>query len=285
MDIVSSTDNYLSLYLSLPNISPITSISFFFLSLARILPIIFLAPFFGGKLVPPVVKIGFGISLAAIFLPQMLVSAKGNLILGPVFMILMLKEIFIGFILGFLASIPFYFVQSTGSLIDHQRGASSLQVTDPSTQVQTSPIGVVYNYILITIFFAIGGPIFLIDALGKSFQLVPADAFLNPIFFSAKIPLWHLLFGLLDHLLKMTIQLGAPALIGMLITDMFLGIANRLAPQVQIVFLGMPLKSWVGLALLAAAWYFILQQMGKESTTWLNVIEQTIKGMGKLTTH
>ena len=61
------------------------------------------------------------------------------------------------------------------------------------------------------------------------------------------------------------IQLAAPSLIGILLTDMFLGIANRMAPQVQIVFLGIPLKSWVGLAILAAAWSLILSVMSKHA--------------------
>ena len=74
----------------------------------------------------------------------------------------------------------------------------------------------------------------------------------------------------------MAIQLGAPAIIGILMAEMFLGIANRLAPQVQIVFLGIPLKSWVGLAMLAIAWYYILQQLSKESDIWLKVVENAI---------
>jgi len=59
--------------------------------------------------------------------------------------------------------------------------------------------------------------------------------------------------------------------------EMFLGIANRLAPQVQIVFLGISLKSWIGLALLAAAWYLIMTQLGKETLDWLKNIDLTIQ--------
>ena len=59
--------------------------------------------------------------------------------------------------------------------------------------------------------------------------------------------------------------------------EMFLGIANRLAPQVQIVFLGISLKSWIGLGMLALAWYYIIQQFSKESEIWLNTIENAIK--------
>ena len=75
----------------------------------------------------------------------------------------------------------------------------------------------------------------------------------------------------------MSIQLGAPSIIGILMAEMFLGIANRLAPQVQIVFLGISLKSWVGLAILAVAWVFIINQLGKESLSWVKSITQVIK--------
>ena len=95
------------------------------------------------------------------------------------------------------------------------------------------------------------------------------------------MPLWQLLIGIFNYTLAMAIQLAAPAIIGVLMAEMFLGIANRLAPQVQIVFLGVSLKSWVGLALLTAAWYFIMQQLSKEAITWLNIVEKTIQQSAK----
>ena len=81
------------------------------------------------------------------------------------------------------------------------------------------------------------------------------------------------LFG---FVLSMSIQLAAPPLIGVIMAEMFLGIANRLAPQVQIAFLGMSIKSLLGLALLWAAWYFILKQFTKQTHDWLGVINKII---------
>jgi type III secretory pathway component EscT len=190
----------------------------------------------------------------------------------------MLKELLIGFILAFLVSIPFSIAHSSGNLIDTTRGTASLQVTDPTTRTTTGPVGILYNYMLIAIFFCIGGPIIFMDGLAKSFLLIPVDHFLNPIFFSSyHLPFWQLIIGLLDHVLKMALQLGAPSIIGVLMAEMFLGIANRLAPQVQIVFLGISLKSWVGLGLLGAAWFFVLKQLGTESILWLQVLDNTVK--------
>jgi len=87
--------------------------------------------------------------------------------------------------------------------------------------------------------------------------------------------------GILTKFLALSLQLAAPSLVAILMTEMFLGIANRLAPQVQIAFLGMALKSFIGLALLWAAWYFILQQIGKQSILWLQTLNQLIFSIPK----
>ena len=66
------------------------------------------------------------------------------------------------------------------------------------------------------------------------------------------------------------------------IVFLFLGIANRLAPQVQIVFLGISLKSWVGIALLTAAWGLIIQVMGKETMNWFKNMNQFVQQVGNV---
>ncbi len=276
MDAGSLTDSYLNLLLGFPNMPPNTVLGLFLLTLFRVIPIIMFAPFLGGKNLPNISKMLFGFALAAIFIPAVLMHAKADINFDWKFVGYSIKEITIGFILGFFVAIPFYIAQTSGSLIDHIRGSSALQVTDPSTQTQTGPIGLLYNYVLIAIFYMIGGPFYFFNAITDSFYLIPVDSFFNPIFFSLTTPFWKFVLQLMYTLMSMAIQLAAPSLIGILMTEMFLGIANRLAPQVQIVFLGIPLKSWVGIFFLAIAWTFILKQLGKESLNWVKIMENII---------
>ena len=280
MDSLSATDTYVSLLLSLPHLKPATALSLFFLTLARLLPIMALAPFFGAKNIPMVIRMMFSVALVAIFLPQNLMVAKGELPFNLTFIGYMTKELLIGTLLGFLSAVPFFIAQMAGSLIDHQRGSSALQVTDPTTQSQTGPIGILYNYVLIAVFFSLNGPFIFLDGLASSYQLIPVDGLINPTLFSLETPLWKQLFQLFSLMMNLSIQLSAPALIGILLTDMFLGIANRLAPQVQIVFLGISLKSWVGIALMTAAWSLIIKVMGKEAIHWVQSVNQLIEQVG-----
>lgn len=277
---IPNTDDYVSLLASLPHLEPITVLSVFFLTLARILPIIVLAPFLGANNLPKLVRMMFGISLVALFLPQNLLAIKAQIPYGIPFIGLMLKELIIGFVLGIFAAAPFYIAQMSGSLIDHSRGSSSLQVNDPTTQSTTGPIGILYNYVLIALFYSLGGPFLFFNALADAYRLMPVDGLVNKAFFNLSLPFWKQVYGYGSYTMRLSVQLASPALIGILLTDMFLGIANRLAPQVQIVFLGVSLKSWVGIALLTAAWGLTLQVLGKESMTYFQHLDVLIKQVG-----
>ena len=261
-------DSYIPLLLSTPGLDPTTVLSIFFLTMARLLPILAIAPFLGSQNVPMKIRVMFGVALTAIFLPQNLMNTHENIPFAMPFVGLCLKELLIGISLGFLSSVPFFVAQMSGSLIDFQRGASSLQVTDPTTKSQTGAVGILYNYVLIAMFFSLGGPFYFFSGIATSYEIIPVGSLLSPLFFDQNNPFWTLVFKCLANMFTLCIQLAAPSLIAILLMDMFLGIANRLAPQVQIVFLGIPLKSWVGLALLTAAWSLIIQVMSKEAIDW-----------------
>ena len=175
MDVVAPpSDSYFSFFFS----RPLWDVwNLFLLGMGRIVPIVALAPFLGGKILPDTMKMGFGVALTPIFLPLLIVNSHGPLNMDMVFMALLVKEVLIGSMLGFLVSMPFNFAQSAGSLIDHQGGSQSLQVTDPSTQAQATPTGVLYNNMMIISFFVIGGPILFFQAVFTSYQVIPADQF------------------------------------------------------------------------------------------------------------
>jgi type III secretion protein SpaR/YscT/HrcT len=253
-------------------------LSLFFLFLARFFPILLQSPFFGARLMPQPAKVALGICLFVIFLPQLLiVTHKVDFNLRLVF--LMFKELLVGTIIGFLISMPFTIVQSAGIIIDHQRGGASLMVNDPTIQNQSSPLGTMFNYVMIWIFFAIDGPFLFIEAIMHSYEVIPADQILNATFFEKNSSFWTKEVALLNTFMTISIRLASPALIMILMTDFFLGIANRLAPQVQITFLGMPLKSLLALFIIFLGWKLMTEEMAKQGLEWINVVMNMLKSM------
>jgi type III secretion protein T len=271
-------ENYIQMFLNSPLAAePASFFTLLMLFFGRMLPIIALSPFFGSRVLPHPVKAMFAITLFFLFLPQLLVVITTPINFGYRSIALLFKEFFIGYILGFLISIPFTIVQSAGMIIDHQRGGASLMVNDPTIQNQSSPLGTLFNMVLIYIFYVIDGPFLFIDAITTSFELVPPDQMINPFFFDAISPFKDVQIGLLNKAMKIAIQLATPALLAILMTDVFLGITNRLAPQVQITFLGLPLKSLLGLTIVCLGWKSFTSQMVYESYAWLKMITNVIQ--------
>lgn len=191
-----------------------------------------------------------------------------------------IKEVFIGYIMGFLIQLPFNIAQMTGIVIDNQRGSSSLTGQDPSTGTQVSTMGVLYNSLLIIIFFSLNGPFIFFDALVKSFQIIPLDQYPSYEFFTdTKNPFWIAITAVMGKAFMLATQMASPALLTILMTDAFLGIINRLAPQVQISFLGQGLKAFLGDLAVWFAWFFILEQLGKMGIKWTVGITDYLTGI------
>jgi type III secretion protein T len=255
-------------------LSPLTLLFLFF---ARFLPIIAQAPFFGARLLPHPAKVTFAICMFVIFLPHLLAVTSKPVAFDSFLVLLLLKEFFVGVLIGFMLSMPFTVVQNAGIIIDHQRGGASLMVNDPTIQNQSSPLGTLFNFMLIIIFWGIDGPFMTIDMITTSYSVIPPDEFISSEFFMPKTPFWTLMVQLFNKIMILSIQLATPALLAILMTDVFLGIANRLAPQVQITFLGMPLKSLLALVVVWAGFYIFNNEIAKQSLSWLNTITSMVQ--------
>jgi type III secretion protein T len=243
------------------NLSASGLMGLMFLFLFRMLPIIALIPFFGGKILPHPVKMMFGLALFAIALPKLIVVTKTPILFNGFLIVLCMKEMLIGLAIGLLMDLPFWAAEIAGIITDHQRGGASLMINDPTVQNQSSPLGVMYNYVLIYLFYVFNGPFIFIDVIFTSYDIVPPDQLLSSLFFTDKSPLWDQIISLLNDTMVLGIRLASPALMAILMTDMFLGIINRMAPQVMITFLGMPLKSLLGLAVICIGWKLLTKEM------------------------
>lgn len=257
--------------------NPEAALSLLFLFFARFLPIVALSPFFGSRVLPHPVKVTFAVCMFVVMLPQLVTVTTSPIAYDLRLVVLMIKELFVGLIIGYLVSMPFQIVQSAGIIIDHQRGGASLMVNDPTIQNQSSPLGTLFNMVLIYLFFFIDAPFIFLDGIITSYELIPPDKFFDPAFFAKGSPFWEMQIKLLNKVMVMTIQLASPALIAILMTDVFLGIANRLAPQVQITFLGMPLKSLLALLVICLGWKLFNTEVIKQSLIWLKSIENMVR--------
>jgi flagellar biosynthetic protein FliR len=217
------------------------------LILARMLGGALAIPFLGGQMIPGRLK--FGIPLVyTVFLYPILVGSVAPAKLpefGLGFFGLVVKELVVGYALGYIVSLPFYAVETAGSFMDTQRGTTFAQVMAPLLGGMTSLLSQLYLLLFISIFLGLGGNHLVIQGLAESFAVLPLLEF--PAFLSAHAPFVDELIHHAGEIFRLGLTIAAPVFIAMLLTDVTLGVVNRTAPNVQVFWLGMPLKTLGGL--------------------------------------
>lgn len=196
---------------------------------------------FGTRIIPNSVRLLLAISISLVLVQ--LYSLK-ELPETNTLIILGIKEIIIGLVIGLLSNIIFYMLQLAGQIIDFQIGLSLANIVNPAFEIQSSPIGDLFFILGIFIFLVSGGYLQIIEAIGYSFNLVPVGEVIlnNHIFIES--------FKLLGNfVLQVALRFTAPIITTMLLVDVIIGIIARTVPQINIFIIGLPLKT--GLAFLA----------------------------------
>ena len=225
------------------------------LAFARMISFLIVVPFFGGAAVPARVKVATATAFVVILYPALaagLPAGGAPLGFGPLgFMALLAKEAFVGFTLGFVASLVFEAIQVAGRVVDFQRGSTMAEMFAPQLQTRVSETGQFKLQFAIVLFLAIGAHHFFISSLLRSFELIPAMSF--PKLAAGWTPAAEFITRLTGGVISIGVQLAAPAMIALLLTDLFFGIVNRVAPQINVFFLSLPVKMAVGLFVLLLA--------------------------------
>ena len=211
----------------------------------RTIPIVWLIPAFGGQNVPQQVRMGLGLALSALVLPQVLLSLPtgGSTLF---WMILLAREAAVGLAVGFVAACVFRAAEVAGRLVDTLRGANMAEVLSPVTEGRSSPLGDIYLLLTVVIFLELGGIGRISLALARSYDAVPLDLERTGAGMASVATLVILTTG---KLLESAIALCAPAIVALFLADLILGAIARMAPQIPVYFVGMPLKALAGVGI------------------------------------
>jgi len=219
-------------------------------------------PIFGAEgLLPSIARNTITLSLALIVYPliyQGYMDAGSSDLLWLILVIG--KEALIGFLIGFCIAIIFWKVSGVGFFIDNQRGATMASSINPMMGEQDSPLGIYLSQIFMAGFVAVGGLTILTGMVYKSYLVWPP--FVSTIMFQRDY--MEFFVGLLDEILYIILFIAGPAVVCMFLAEFGLGLVGRFAPQLNVFFLAMPIKSGIAIAILALSVYVMLEFFLKE---------------------
>jgi len=244
------------------------------LIIGRVAPVVVLTPYLGGRLTPPELKMGLIIGLTLMLFPLASASLTGPLpVTVGAFLILFMKEIFIGFSLGFINAHIFWAVEMTGRIIDTVRGSSMAEVLVPGSPTRATPTGNMFYSLMVVIFLAVAGHQIFLEAFFFSFAKIPLDTspnFSNPAFFEHIIALTNQMFFI-------AAILAAPVVATTFISDVVFGILNRVAPQLNAYFMSMPVKAMAGVMVVLVMFYPFVARL-KDFVVWsIQAVESALQ--------
>lgn len=225
------------------------SLIFLTLVWVRILGMASVIPFLTGKPVPRYVVVGASMVMALFVYPNIVPVHHPSLTddFLQLFM-LYLKEVFFGISIGFGVAILFYGLESAGQMIDNQRGMSIARVLIPQLGEQGSITGTFLFQLAIVLYLSMGGHRLFLTSFFKSFVTLPVLEF--PKAGPGLFPMMDLFIKISGEVLLIALQLAAPVIISIFVADIILGVANRVAPQINVWELGFNVKGYVGILML-----------------------------------
>lgn len=242
----------------------------FLLSLPRVVALFAMFPFLGRSSLPGMVQIGVVMSLVLVLQPTVYATMPAEPLSGLRMLGLILKEGLIGMLIGFTFVVIFHAVQAAGFFIDNQRGSTMASSVDPLLGGQTSPLGMLLTQAFVVYFFVTGGFLTMLGVLYASYEVMPVATFVP------RLPPDGALFIMqqLDRLVRIAFVLAAPVFAAMFLAEVGVALVSRFAPQLNVFFLSMPIKSAVAFLVLILYVRTLIHHLGTGTTPFGELFRQ-----------
>jgi flagellar biosynthetic protein FliR len=229
----------------------------FFLVLARVSPLFVLAPLFSSKMMPARVKgivaVGLSIGLTPIAVHGQTLPTDPMAVAG-----LLVVQFLVGLAFAFAVGMVLAAVEAAGSLTDMVAGFSFGSVVDPINGNPGGAMTNLYSLVGLAMFIAIGGDAWTLRGLQRTFDLVPLT----------KAPAIATLTSGVEQafgtIFVAAVEVCAPVILALLITDVAFGMVSRIVPQLNVFGVGFPMKVGVAMLVVAASLPFLGSFMSEQ---------------------
>jgi len=210
----------------------------------RIGALLLAAPLFGARTVPARIRVALALVLALVVAPVLPAPAPVDpLSLAGV--LVAVREVLIGAVLGFLLQMVFGAMAMGGEIVALSMGLAFASVVDPERGASVPLVGQYFVIFATLVFLAFDGHLALVALLFESFVLLPPspDAFGAAGFW--EVAAWG------SEMFQAAVLVALPAAASLLVASVSMGMIARSAPQLNVFAVGFPLTLTLGLVVLA----------------------------------
>ncbi len=249
----------------------VAQIEIWILVLIRVSVLVFLLPILSTEEVPTRFKAGLSFFLSIIIfpvLPATSIPIPANLM---AYILLALKEIYIGAVMGFAGTFIFAGLRFAGSWIDSETGFNMTQIMNPMAGEEDTALAHLIFILFVLILLMGGGHIFYLQALAESFRLIPLTGA-----HMASGSLVGVFAAMTAESFVLGMKVAAPVVATLFVSSIALAIIARIMPQMNVWMVGMPMKIALGMMTLMFAlplmWQAFAKQQGTLQAYWIGLM-------------
>lgn len=213
----------------------------FLFVMVRTSGIFIFSPFFSSQNIPNTMKVGLTFFISLLITSYLPTSSN---FANEVLLFIILKELMVGIIIGFISYGFFSTFYVMGQIIDMKIGFGMANVIDPLNKTQVPLMGNFYYILSFLLLMSVNGHHLIISALVNSYDFLPIGSF------KYTGDTLNLLINSLAKSFEIGFKLSAPIVAIIFITDIVLGIISKTIPQMNVFVVGMPLKVIIGLLII-----------------------------------
>jgi flagellar biosynthetic protein FliR len=226
-------------------------------------------PLISSAVIPHNVKVLLVVSFAFFTMLNFDIQVKVNDIELITFLILIFKELFIGLSLGLIVNIVISAFSYAAEIVGFLMGLTALNIFNPAFG-QTSVLSGFFVFLFYLIFFVSGAYQILIGSLFKSFEIIPVASI------SINQGIFPYIIEKASDIFLLSFQMAFPFILVLLVFNVVLALINRLIPQINVFFVGLPAQIWIGFLILMFS-SILLVKVGLNFTD--KMIEYYITGL------
>lgn len=216
----------------------------FMLTFCRIGAAFMVLPIFSASFVNVTLRLALALAITALIYPNVVSSFPPEPTNVLELFFLFVCEIIIGIFLGLIPVFLLTALDLAGSNIGISLGFSNASMFDPANSSQSMLTNTFLSYVAILMILSLNLHYLVITAIFDSYSLfVPGKGLQIG-------DITYFLSNTLVASFKIGFEISAPFVVFSIILNVGMGILSRLMPQLNVLFLVMPMQSFFGLALL-----------------------------------
>jgi flagellar biosynthetic protein FliR len=231
----------------------------FVLVLVRLSTVVALAPILGSPNVVTEAKVAIALTLTMVVAPTVGFEAR----LMPMSILglswLALGEIIMGMAMALMVRMVLETANLAGEYLSFQMSMTMVNLMDPQSGAQVPVVSRLVYIVFTLLFLFANGHLIVIKALVDSFQAAPPGIMViwEPLAFT------EIMLGV-GRMYVLSVKVAAPVVALLFCCKVSFGVVAKAVPQMQVLFVGMPLYILAGLLLIGVSMDFWPRLIGRD---------------------